>query len=293
MAFLPRNAPAVFLAVSLLFWGSAFPGIRRALAAYDPGHLAVVRLSVASLALALVALLSGIRRPRVRDLPGIALLGLSGFTVYHIALNYGEQTVTAGAASFLLSLAPILAILWAMLLTRERPAPQTWGGVAVCMVGAVLIAFSESGGVRFGAGTLLVMLAAFGGGLYVALQKFYLARYSAFELVAYAMWFGTLGTLPFAPGVVATVQAAPLRATLAVVYLGLFPAALAYLAWGYALKHFSVARATSFLYLIPGVAVVIGWIWLGELPRLLSLAGGGVALTGVIIVNNVRKKPET
>jgi drug/metabolite transporter (DMT)-like permease len=77
---------------------------------------------------------------------------------------------------------------------------------------------------------------------------------------------------------------------LSVVYLGVFPTVVAYLALGYAFARMPASNATSFLYLVPGLAFVVAWIWLGEVPTLLTVLGGVITLSGVVLVN-ARPRP--
>ena len=81
---------------TVLLWASAFPAITVAVRGLGPAGLAVARLAVASAVLALAAPLLGVRRPRARDLPLIALCGLAGMTGYQLLLNAGERVVPAG-----------------------------------------------------------------------------------------------------------------------------------------------------------------------------------------------------
>src|SRR5262249_16006845 len=94
----------------------------------------------------------------------------------------------------------------------------------------------------------------------------------------------------FAPGLVSQIRTAPPDATLAVVYLGLFPGAVGYVVWAYALARLSASVAGSFLYLVPAFAIGIAWLWLGEVPTTLSMLGGVVVIIGVIVVNTLGKK---
>ena len=275
----------IALGVTLLFWASAFAGIRAGLEAYAPGHLALFRFLVASVMLAGYAVSTRMRLPDKRDLPAILLLGFLGITVYHTALTYGEVTVTAGAASLLIAFAPVCIVLLAAVFLGERLRVWGWLGIAVSFAGVVLIALGEGEGVQFNTGAFLILLAAFSASLYIVFQKRYLIKYSAIQFTTYAIWAGTLFLLVFLPGLAQTIRIAPLDTTLAVVYLGVFPAALAYVTWTYALSRAPASIVASFLYLSPVLAILIAWVWLGEMPVALSLIGGFISLSGVILVN--------
>ncbi|MER6629773.1 DMT family transporter [Streptomyces sp. NPDC000987] len=270
--------------VSVVLWASAFVAIRRAGDAYSPGALALGRLLAGALTLGVICLVRREGLPPRSAWRGIAISGALWFGCYMVVLNWGERLVDAGTAALVVNVGPLLiALLGARLLGDPMP-PRLLAGMAVSFAGAVTVGLSMSGGDGSSVlGVALCLLAAVGYAAGVVAQKPALARASALQVTTYGCLVGAVGCLPFAGQLAGEVADAPLSATLDMVYLGVFPTALAFTTWAYALARTTASRMGATTYAVPALVVLMSWLTLGEVPGPLTLAGGTLCLAGVAV----------
>ncbi|GAA2227507.1 DMT family transporter [Herbiconiux moechotypicola] len=271
------------LAVVVL-WASAFPAIQVAAPAMGAIGLSFARLAVATVALVAFAAITRARLPRPRDLGWIAACGFFGMAAYQLLLNTGELAVPAGTASIIVAAAPLVSVAVARVLFRERVSPVMIAGSAIALGGVAFVCLARTG-VSLSASVWIVVAAMVVQGIYHPLQRPLLARYSSVEVACYAMVAGTVMTLPLVPFDLGGLLGAGPGPWLAAVYLGLLPSAAGFVLWAYAVARMPVVVSTSLLYLVPPVAVLIAWVWLGELPVPAELLGGAVVIVGVAVIS--------
>ncbi|MFI8286852.1 DMT family transporter [Streptomyces albidoflavus] len=276
-------APAA-ASVTVVLWASAFVSIRSAGEAYSPGALALGRLLAGAAVLGAVAAVRRIGLPPRGAWPGILLSGVLWFGVYMVVLNWGEREVDAGTAALLVNIGPLLiALLGGTLLGEGLPRPLL-AGVAVSFAGAVVVGLSTSGdGGASALGVVLCLLAAGSYAAGVVAQKPALRHAGALQVTTYGCLVGAVVCLPFTGTLLAELRTAPLGATLNMVYLGVFPTALAFTTWAFALSRTTAGRMGATTYAVPALVVLMSWALLGEVPAPLALAGGALCLAGVAV----------
>jgi drug/metabolite transporter (DMT)-like permease len=278
---------AAALAITVVFWGGAFPLIKSAGRFYGGGELALLRFLIAGTTLGIAGIVVRVGIPPRRDWWAFFLTGFLGVAVYHPCLNYGEEVVAAGTASMLINSAPVWAAIFASLFLKEQISSRKASGIAISFVGVALLAFGEKGRFQFEPAALLVVTSAVCAALYVIVQKKYLAHYEALPFTLWTVWAGVILLLPiFGVRMLHELANAPLRATGEVCFLGVFPAAIAYMTFAYATVRMPASRVMTFMYLIPPVAMAIAWAYLGEIPTWVSVCGGALAIGGVAVVNS-------
>jgi drug/metabolite transporter (DMT)-like permease len=278
--------PIIILLLAIIFWSSAFVGIRYGVQSYSPEGLALLRYLIASLCMGLVYFFTRKKYPKRRwkEIWPALLLGIFGFSLYNILLNYGERQVSASIASFINGLAPAMVAVMAIWVYGERLNGMAKLGMLISLLGTALILCGELHSPLKLWSVLITFLAIACGAVYTLMQKKMVIKMSAIEFTSYAIWGGTAAMLIFMPKLYVDLQHAQWGVTLMVIYMGIFPGALAYLLASYSYSKMSIAKASCYSYLIPLFSTLFAFLFLGEMPAIFSLVGGIIAFVGAIVV---------
>jgi drug/metabolite transporter (DMT)-like permease len=280
------DARALFyVSIAMLTWSSAYAAIAYGLGGFTPGEVAFARLLLGSICFVIWMRIRRLSWPPASAWPPLLALGVVGLAVYHLCLNYAETRIASGTAAIIIALAPAATAAASALWLRERLSARGMAGLAIALVGVVLVVLTSGKGVSFQPKAALVLVSVLATAIYFTLQKPFSARYGAEAVTTVTILGGALGTLPFGLGLPHALVAAPLARIAALIWLGLAPTFLGYLTWNMALHRASVSKVSSFIYASTPIALLISWTWLGERPGWATLIGGAIVVGGVVLTN--------
>lgn len=281
------SGPVLAAGVTVLLWASAFVSIRSVGHSYSPAALALGRLLVGSVVLGSVLLRRRLTLPRGRAWLFVIAYGLMWFAGYNVALNAAERHLDAGTSAMLINVGPVLIGVMAGTFLREGFPRRLVLGSAIALAGAVVIGAAASGDRHTSlAGVGLCLVAAVLYAIGVTVQKSVLRGTPALSATWLGCTIGGLACLPFAPDLVTETRHASAGSVLGLIYLGVFPTAVAFTTWAYALARTEAGKMGATTYLVPLVAALMSWAILGEVPQPLAWVGGGLCLVGVAVTRH-------
>lgn len=288
----PAALPLVAAGVTLLLWASAFVAIRHLGSEVTPGALSLGRLLIGGVALAVLVVTRPRTRPTRGELVLLLVCGVTWFGVYNLTLNAAERRIDAATAAMLVQVGPLLVALLAALFLGERLTRWLLVGLAIAFAGVVVIGLAmSSGGVHDLLGVVLAVVAAATYAVGVVTQKPLLRRLTGVEVVCYTCLIGAVVCLPWSGDLVATVQHSSTSTLLLIAYLGLFPTALAFTTWAFALRRMDASRLSITTFLVPVIAAVMAWLLLDEVPPPAAFLGGALCVAGVLLSRRKPRQP--
>lgn len=299
-----RAALVAGFAAIYLIWGSTYLGIRLAVETLPPFLMAAARFLVAGGLLAgWLALTRGFR-PTARQWRDNALVGALLLLGGNGLVSWAEQTVPSGITTLVVSIGPLFIVLldWAVLAfggdaTRgTRPGPATFAGLALGFLGLGLLVgpdLAGPGGLDpWRIGGLVVACLCWGlGSIYTKYARHPAEPFSgaAMQMLTGGGWLLLVSTLLGEPGRF-NVGAVSARSLWAWAYLVVAGSMVGFTTFVWLMKHSSPARVSTYAYVNPVVAVLLGWLVLHEPvgPRLFLAAG--IIIAGVAIITTAKSR---
>ncbi len=288
----------ILIILPVTFWACAFPFIKILLQELSFTNLTIMRFIVVCISL---LILIPLQKKRInplkrKDILPIFLLGFFGIIGYHLGLNYGEQFVSAGAASLIIATIPVLVTIMSILYLKEKVTIKQTIGILLSLSGVVIISLYGTADAKieinyiFGAAG--VFFAALMGAFYTIAGKKMLKRYSALSLTVYAMLLGSIGLIPFLnTELINQILNLSNTAWFALIFLGLFSTITAYTLWYIALETRDATEVSPYLYAIPVISTILSYFLIDERITLFFILGGFFVITGLILVNS-KKSPK-
>lgn len=292
---LSKSKFLILIILPIIFWACAFPFIKILLEELSFINLTIMRFVVVCIILILfIPIQSKSLSPfRKKDIIPIFLLGFFGIIGYHLGLNYGEQYISAGAASLIIATIPIFVAIMSIIYLKEKITTKKGVGILISLAGVTIISLWGTAGanieINYIFGAIGVLIAALMGALYTIAGKKLLKRYSGLSLTVYAMLLGSIGLIPFVNKDLPT-QVINLSITSwgALIFLGIFSTITAYTLWHVALTTKDASEIAPYLYAIPVISTILSYFLVNERITLFFILGGILVITGLLLVNSKR-----
>ena len=283
----------VRLVLTMFFWGGTFITGRLLAAELHPQSAAAFRFILAALMLLIVVFIreKGLPRLNGKQWAAMALLGMTGIFSYNIFFFTGLQTVEAGRASMIIAVNPVVTAFLAMLFFRERFSVLRVMGMALSVIGA-LIVISRGNPAAYlhgdiGVGELSIVGCVVSWSAYTLVGKKMLTNIKPLVVVTYSCSLGAmfLSILAFANGHLIGVRELTLTSVGCLLYMAFFGTTLGYI-WFYdGVKQLGAGRAAMYVNLVPLSGVLLSSLLLGETLEIFLLLGGGLVFLGLYFTN--------
>ena len=281
---------SILLIFVSLIWAGSFIIVRLTVEEISPLDLGFLRFLVATPVMISILFFKKERKKiPVKELPALAVLGLTGVTLLYIFQFIGIERTTASTAAALINTNVIFIAILSALFLKEFFNIKKAIGVILSFLGVIVVMLGQIGNENvvfndvFLLGCIFVLLSAFCWAIYSIVGKKLLNNYDSFTITTYAFILGTIFFIPLVfQNIVDVIQNISINGWLAVFYLAFLCSVFGYVAWYYALSKIEAGRAAVFLNLIPLFAISLSF-FIGEIPTFLVLIGAILIIYGVYL----------
>jgi drug/metabolite transporter (DMT)-like permease len=299
---------AASIGLVVVVWAVNFIAAKIGLRYLPPLTMASFRVAIAGLSMvpayficSLLPAFSDARRARLRGFAGrdfwtFFYLGFFGVVVNQMCFTMGLRYTSVSHAAVIVGMGPIYTLVLAVVFRLERATWHKVVGMAIAFAGVAVLASENGVSPRSPSllGDAITMTGSVGFAPYAVLGKRVAGRYDALTMAAFNHFAGAIIILPVALhqaralGPISTWRAIPWQGWTALLYMGLFSSAMAYIFYFWLLRYLEASQLAAFTYLLPVLAVTLGIVLLGERGSVTQVIGGALALGGVYWVESGR-----
>ncbi len=288
-----RTSPAVgdllLIVVPGVIWGASFLFIMHGLRAVGPSGVAFTRIATG---FAVLAPFPAARRPIAREAwPRIALLSAIWLAVPLTLFPFAEQRVSSALAGMLNGAMPLFAAGAAAVIARRMPSRGIATGLAVGLIGVLMIALPTLGAGRSSTeGVLFILVAIVLYGIALNLARPLQMKYGALPVLTRALGLAAILTAPL--GIPEVIRGdwslVPLASLLT---LGALGTGAAYVMAAAGAGRLGATRASSSIFITAPVAMLLGAVFLNERVSMLSMCGAATCIAGAMIIRRAQEHP--
>lgn len=275
--------------IAIFFWASAFVFTKYVLRYTDVNTLAVVRYFFAAIILFIIACKKRMKIPGLNDFLILSAAGFFGYSGYFVVFNIAMQKISPSTASVINALSPAITGIIAYFLFKEKIKLIGWFSLLISFIGILILTLWD-GVLSINIGIIYMLIAC----LFISLSNIFqraLAgkKYTSLELIVYSMIIATIQLIIYSPKSLFNIFELKPFILLLILYMAIFPSVLAYFFWA---RAFEIAKSTtevtSFMFVTPVVATIMGIVILGDIPKFSTFLGGVIIIAGMVLFNKTK-----
>tara|TARA_A100001015_G_C15043974_1_gene741999 strand:- start:39 stop:911 length:873 start_codon:yes stop_codon:yes gene_type:complete len=275
-----RYRPYFFLILTIILWGSSFPLITDLIIIFKPTELALSRFFVPAIFSFIYIVISKLVVER-KDILKFFLASFFGIFSFAFFINLGQQSMSAGAGSFIVNINPLITSLIGYYFLKQDIKKYFWVGIIFCTIGIFIISLENYKKYSFDIGFIYLLIAAFSISLYFHLIKPLVNKYGALLTFNYTLFIGSIPMFFYIDDTLRIIYNADLEIQLSILWLSFFSTLIPYYTWTYSVGYFGASKASFFLFLIPIVAMIIDFIIYTKFPSIFTIIGGFLIIISV------------
>ena len=274
--------------IAIFFWATAFVLTKVVLKEVDVTTLGVLRYFFASIIVIFILIKQKISLPKLKDIPAFVFAGFSGYAGYIVFFNMATLLSSPSTLSVINALAPAITAIVAYFIFNEKIKLIGWLSMSISFCGILILTLWD-GVLTVNKGILYMLAGCLLLSLYNISQRYLTKKYSSFDVSMYSMLIGGILLVIYSPSSITNMFSISFTSLILIIYMSIFPSIISYFFWT---KAFELAKhtteVTSFMFVTPVLATLMGIIILGDIPKLSTLVGGVVIILGMILFNKTK-----